>query len=164
VFFNLRLQDIDRVEILRGPQGTLYGSGSLGGTIRYVQNAPDVHGFDANAQVGVSDTAHTHTLNRDVSGMLNVPLSDSFALRLNAGYSGDAGFINQPNLYALNSAGEPIAVPRSPMRRTARIPTFIGTRASPLSGSRRRVSARNSPITISDRSPPATPTPPPITG
>jgi iron complex outermembrane receptor protein len=107
VFFNLRLQDIDRVEILRGPQGTLYGSGSLGGTIRYVQNAPDPHGFDANAQVGVSDTAHTHALNRDVSGMLNVPLSDTFALRLNAGYSGEAGFINQPSLYVLNAAGAP---------------------------------------------------------
>ncbi len=109
VFFNLRLQDVDRVEILRGPQGTLYGSGSLGGTIRYVQNAPDPHGFDATAQVGISDTAHTHAINKDVSGMLNVPLSESLALRLNAGYSGEAGFIDQPSLYALNAAGEPIA-------------------------------------------------------
>jgi len=109
LFFNLRLQDLDRVEILRGPQGTLYGSGSLGGTIRFVQNAPDPSGFDARVEGGVSDTAHTHRPNYDVSGMLNLPLSDTFAFRLNAGYTGDAGFINQPNLYALNSAGEPIA-------------------------------------------------------
>jgi len=109
LFFNLRLQDLDRVEILRGPQGTLYGSGSLGGTIRFVQNPPDPHGFDARVEAGLGDIAHTHALNKDVSGMLNVPVSETFALRLNAGYTGQAGFINQPTLYALNSAGEPIA-------------------------------------------------------
>jgi outer membrane receptor protein involved in Fe transport len=109
LYFNMRLQDLDRVEILRGPQGTLYGSGSLGGTIRYVQNAPDPSGFDARAEVGAGDTQHTHAPNEEVSGMLNIPLSDTFAVRMNAGWSYDAGFINQPNLYALNSAGEPIA-------------------------------------------------------
>jgi iron complex outermembrane recepter protein len=109
LFFNLRLQDLDRVEILRGPQGTLYGSGSLGGTIRYVQNAPDPKAFDAKVEVGVSDTAHTHTSNEDVSGMLNLPISDTMAFRLNAGYTSEAGFINQPNLYVLNSAGAPVA-------------------------------------------------------
>jgi iron complex outermembrane receptor protein len=109
LFFNLRLQDLDRVEILRGPQGTLYGSGSLGGTIRYVQNAPDPKAFDAKVEVGVSDTAHTHTSNEDVSGMLNLPISDTMAFRLNAGYTTEAGFINQPNLYVLNSAGAPVA-------------------------------------------------------
>ena len=109
LFFNLRLQDLDRVEILRGPQGTLYGSGSLGGTIRFVQNAPDPSSFDARVEGGVSDTAHTHAPNYDVSGMLNLPISETFAFRLNAGYTGDAGFINQPNLYALNAAGAPVA-------------------------------------------------------
>jgi iron complex outermembrane receptor protein len=109
LFFNLRLQDLDRVEILRGPQGTLYGSGSLGGTIRFVQNAPDPLAYDAKVEAGVSDTAHTSALNYNVNGMLNLPLSDTLALRLNAGYTDEAGFINQPNLYALNSAGAPIA-------------------------------------------------------
>ena len=109
LFVNLRLQDLDRVEVLRGPQGTLYGSGSLGGTIRFVQNAPDPSGFDAKAEAGVSETEHTHAPNEDVSGMLNLPLSDTFAVRMNAGWSDDAGFINQPNLYALDSSGVPIA-------------------------------------------------------
>jgi iron complex outermembrane recepter protein len=109
LFFNLRLQDLDRVEILRGPQGTLYGSGSLGGTIRYVQNAPDPREFDARVEGGVSSTAHTSSVNYDVNGMLNLPISETLAFRLNAGYTHEAGFINQPNLYALNSAGEPIA-------------------------------------------------------
>jgi iron complex outermembrane recepter protein len=81
LFVNLRLQDLDHVEILRGPQGTLYGSGSLGGTIRFVENAPDPKDFDAKAEVGLSKTAHTHALNEDVNGMLNLPLSDTLAVR-----------------------------------------------------------------------------------
>ncbi len=109
LFFNLRLSDLDRVEILRGPQGTLYGSGSLGGTIRYVQNAPDTHAFDAKLNAGVSSTDHTNAVNYDVDAMLNLPLSDTFALRLNAGYANEAGFIDQTNLYALNAQGEPTA-------------------------------------------------------
>jgi iron complex outermembrane receptor protein len=109
LFFNLRLQDLDRVEVLRGPQGTLYGSGSLGGTIRYVQNAPDPKGFDAKAEVGVGDTQHTHAPNEEVNGMLNLPFGETFALRLNAGWSYDAGYINQPNLYRLDASGEPAA-------------------------------------------------------
>jgi outer membrane cobalamin receptor len=54
LFFNLRLQDLDRVEILRGPQGTLYGSGSLGGTVRFVQNRPDPSAFDAKIEAGLT--------------------------------------------------------------------------------------------------------------
>src|SRR5579883_1026538 len=108
LFFNLRLQDLDRVEILRGPQGTLYGSGSLGGTIRFVQKAPDLSGFDARAEAGVSDTAHTHDLNDDFKGMINIPLGESAALRLNASYEGEAGFIDQPNLYVLDASGAPV--------------------------------------------------------
>ena len=108
LFFNLRLQDLDRVEVLRGPQGTLYGSGSLGGTIRYVLNAPDPSGFDAKSELGISDTEHTHAPNEEASGMLNLPLSDTFAVRVNAGWSYDAGYINQPNLYVLDSFGAPL--------------------------------------------------------
>jgi outer membrane receptor protein involved in Fe transport len=116
LFVNLRLQDLDHVEILRGPQGTLYGSGSLGGTIRFVQNAPDPSGFDAKVETGLSKTAHTHSVNDDVSGMLNLPVTDTFAVRLNASYTDDAGFINQPNLYVLNSAGAPVAAnPANPL-------------------------------------------------
>ncbi|HWW20856.1 MAG TPA: TonB-dependent receptor [Steroidobacteraceae bacterium] len=109
LFFSLRLQDLDHVEVLRGPQGTLYGSGSLGGTIRFVQNAPDLSGFDARAEVTGSDTARTHEPNGDVNGMLNFALSDALAVRLNAGLSYDAGFINQPDLYVLNSKAQPIS-------------------------------------------------------
>jgi iron complex outermembrane recepter protein len=109
LFVNLRLQDLDHVEILRGPQGTLYGSGSLGGTIRFVQNAPDPQAFDARVEVGASDTDHTHGPNETVNGMINIPVTDTFAVRMNAGYENDAGFINAPQLYRLDSAGAPIS-------------------------------------------------------
>ena len=109
LFFNLRLLDLDHVEILRGPQGTLYGSGSLGGTIRFVQNAPDPKAFDANVEVGISDTAHTHATNQDINGMVNLPVSPTFAVRLNASATNQAGFINERNLFVLNSAGIPVA-------------------------------------------------------
>jgi outer membrane receptor protein involved in Fe transport len=109
LFVNLRLDDLDRVEILRGPQGTLYGSGSLGGTIRFVQNAPDPKAFDAKVEAGLSDTEHTHALNEEIKGMLNLPITDTFAVRLNASSTNEAGFIDQPNLYVLNAAGIPVA-------------------------------------------------------
>ena len=88
LFVNLRLQDLDRVEVLRGPQGTLYGSGSLGGTIRFVQNAPDPKAFDAKVELGAQRHRSTraNAPNEDVSGMLNIPLiTDTFAVRMNAG-------------------------------------------------------------------------------
>jgi iron complex outermembrane recepter protein len=116
LFVNLRLQDLDHVEILRGPQGTLYGSGSLGGTIRFVQNAPDPNSFDAKGEVGLSKTDHTHALNEDINGMLNLPFSDTFAVRLNASWTDEAGFINQPNLYVLDGSGVPVAAsPSNPL-------------------------------------------------
>jgi iron complex outermembrane recepter protein len=108
LFFNMRLQDLDRVEVLRGPQGTLYGSGSLGGTIRFVMNAPDPSAFDAKGEVGISKTQHTHTTNEDISGMINLPLSDTLALRINAGASDDAGFVNQTNLFVTDAGGVPV--------------------------------------------------------
>lgn len=109
LFVNLRLQDLDHVEILRGPQGTLYGSGSLGGTIRFVQNAPDPSAFDAKVEAGLSKTDHTHALNEDLTGVLNLPITETFAIRLNAGWTDDAGFINQPNLYQLDGSGVPLS-------------------------------------------------------
>jgi iron complex outermembrane recepter protein len=116
LFVNLRLLDLDHVEILRGPQGTLYGSGSLGGTIRFVQNAPDPSAFDARGEIGLSKTEHTHALNEDINGMLNLPFSPTFAVRLNASWTDQAGFINQPNLYVLDAAGAPTATdPSNPL-------------------------------------------------
>jgi iron complex outermembrane receptor protein len=127
LYVNLRLDDLDHVEILRGPQGTLYGSGSLGGTIRFVQNAPDPDGFDAKFSAGVGDTQHTHTANAEVSGMINIPLSSTLAVRANASYSSEAGFINQPDLYVLTNTGAPIALDPNNLLSPPRTASAEGT-------------------------------------
>jgi outer membrane receptor for ferrienterochelin and colicin len=57
IFANFLLKDIERVEVLRGPQGTLYGSGSLGGTVRYIGRKPSAEEFDAKVSVDYGQTS-----------------------------------------------------------------------------------------------------------
>jgi iron complex outermembrane receptor protein len=113
VFLNLRLKDIERVEVLLGPQGTLYGSGALGGAVRFIQRSPDLQQFNIEASAGGSYTDYGHGGNDALDLIVNLPVvKDVFALRFNADYSHDAGYIDQPNLYVRNAAGVP--VPQSP--------------------------------------------------
>jgi outer membrane receptor protein involved in Fe transport len=74
------LFDLNHVETLRGPQGTLYGSGSMGGTIKLVTNQPKLGEFEAATDTNVSDTSHGGT-NGGGSLMLNLPMGDVVALR-----------------------------------------------------------------------------------
>jgi iron complex outermembrane recepter protein len=137
LFVNLRLDDLERVEVLRGPQGTLYGSGSLGGTIRFVQNPPDAKAFDASAEVGVSDTEHTHSPNEEARGMLNIPLGSTLAVRMNASWSDQAGFIDQPDLYRLDASGAPVlAQPGNPIGSPPVTYSQQGTNAYAYKGAR----------------------------
>jgi iron complex outermembrane recepter protein len=111
LFANLQLQDLERVEVLQGPQGTLYGSGSLGGTVRFIENPPDLDRFDAQLDLDGSKTAHSEGPNYDAQGVLNLPLiAHTLALRLDAGNSYQAGWIDQPLLYRLDATGAPLAV------------------------------------------------------
>ena len=76
------LFDLNRVEILRGPQGTLYGSGSMGGTIKLVTNQPDTKNFSANVE-GIGSGTDGGGFNHTENGMINIPLvQDLAALRL----------------------------------------------------------------------------------
>jgi len=77
------LFDLNRVEVLRGPQGTLYGAGSMGGTIKLVTNQPDPKAFAANVEVIGSGTTNGGGFNHTENVMLNIPLmQDVAALRL----------------------------------------------------------------------------------
>lgn len=94
---DLRLYDIQRIEVLRGPQGTLYGSGSLSGTIRTITNPPDPTGYHANIIANVSDTEHGSG-NYNEAITFNAPLSDKAALRVTAYDDQESGFINNVRL------------------------------------------------------------------
>src|SRR5450631_708289 len=75
------LFDLNRTEILRGPQGTLYGAGSMGGTIKLVTNPPKLHSFEGAAAVDASQTTGGSTNGRG-SLTLNLPIGDIAALRV----------------------------------------------------------------------------------
>lgn len=91
---DLDLYDLNRVETLRGPQGTLYGSGSVGGTIRYITNQPDAGGFAGSIE-GNINTLQDGGEGGHLKGMLNIPLmQDNLALRVTGYHTEYAGFID----------------------------------------------------------------------
>ncbi|MFC4312520.1 TonB-dependent receptor [Steroidobacter flavus] len=89
------IYDVERVEVLKGPQGTLYGSGSMGGTVRVITKKPKLDEFEGSVQARVGSVAHSSDLNSRVDGVINLPLVDErMALRVSAGYREDAGWID----------------------------------------------------------------------
>ena len=89
------LYDLSRVEVLRGPQGTLYGSGSMGGTIRLLTNQPTFNDFHASAQLVTSGT-EGGGLNGGGSGMVNIPLvTDKAALCIVGTDKSTSGWIDR---------------------------------------------------------------------
>jgi outer membrane receptor protein involved in Fe transport len=107
LFFNLKLFDMDRVEVLRGPQGTLYGSGSLGGTVRFIPNNPQFGKFSGQARAELSSTTESGQLNHDLYAMVNIPVGDNLAVRLAGGKQHLGGFIDEKNLAVAGPDGAP---------------------------------------------------------
>jgi outer membrane receptor protein involved in Fe transport len=92
---DIRLYDLDRVEVLRGPQGTLYGASSMSGTIRFIPKAPDLHEVGGYFTAEGSETAHASG-NYNFNGAANLPIVDGvLALRLVGWKLYDSGYINQ---------------------------------------------------------------------
>jgi outer membrane receptor protein involved in Fe transport len=75
------LYDVERIEVLRGPQGTLYGSNAVGGTIRYITAMPSFDGFEGNISLEYSDKKLAEDSGYAYNAMLNIPISDTMAMR-----------------------------------------------------------------------------------
>lgn len=96
VFIELKLNDMERVEVLLGPQGTLYGAGTLGGAIRYIPRRPqfDAMAFEVRGDASRYSAASSQSF--DVGATINLPITDNFALRGSVDRLSDSGFIDQP--------------------------------------------------------------------
>lgn len=110
---DVHIYDIARVEVLAGPQGTLYGASSQAGTIRIITNKPDASGFKAGYDLEANSVAHGD-VGYSAEGFVNIPLHEKAAVRLVAWAEHDAGYIdNIPGSFVyptgsipVNNAGE----------------------------------------------------------
>lgn len=143
-FSNLHLVDINRVEVLRGPQGTLFGANSLAGVVRVVPNAPDLNDFQVNVAARGWSTAHSDDGSEHFEGVINVPIiNDQLAARLVAYQDHIAGYINNvvpaaaPNDYSAAFGAPPgsLVIPgMPPLRARTSTRRTSGVRAPPLRG------------------------------
>src|SRR6202171_5888544 len=114
VVIDPNLYDIDRVEVLRGPQGTLYGSGSMGGTVQVITMQPKLNQFEGSAQATVSGTEGGGG-NGSVNAMLNLPLGDKFALRIVGGDLYRSGWISLIAVNVPNAAATLLTPDQTPV-------------------------------------------------
>jgi iron complex outermembrane recepter protein len=121
VAFDPEIVDINRVEVLRGPQGTVFGSGSMGGTIRVIPNEPDATKRELLIKNILSSTEHANGAAELLSGMLNIPLiADSLAMRMSTWASWGSGYI-QRQVASPDSLGANRATGATPVFRPAAI-------------------------------------------
>ena len=109
------LYDLNRVETLRGPQGTLFGSGSIGGTIRYITNEPKMDEFEGSIELDLNSVTDGD-IGGHIKGMVNAPLSDTAAIRAVAYTTEYGGFVD-----ALTEGGGRISDVNSGNRTGARV-------------------------------------------
>jgi len=109
LFANFLLSDIDRVEVLRGPQGTLYGSGAIGGAVRYILRQPEIGQWDARVSMSASSVSGSDSIGLSQSIMANIPLADTVALRINGTHNDFPGVTDYRNVYKLDANGLPVA-------------------------------------------------------
>lgn len=99
LYEDFKLLDLQRVEVLLGPQGTLYGAGTLAGAIRYIPNRPDANRFSIDAHLRTSAVSDGSELGFQGDATVNIPIiRDHVALRSTAGYYYEPGFIDYPFL------------------------------------------------------------------
>lgn len=113
IYYDFKMLDIARVETLLGPQGTLYGLGTLAGAIRNIPNRPDLTAYQAEAHGRAYGKSHSSQVGYQADGMINIPLvTDHIAFRSATGYFYDPGFIDYPLL--LQTPGVSLPQPSGP--------------------------------------------------
>jgi len=132
IFFPLALKDLDRVEVLKGPQGTLYGSGALAGTIRFIPNRPEFDRFYGSMDIRGGGTEYSGKPNGSFDAMLNVPIADNLALRVTGGYERLGGFIDavdlvQRSIPGVQTSAPALRVPSDPRSGYALAPVMSDT-------------------------------------
>jgi len=91
-----KIVDVERIEVLRGPQGTLYGARSMGGTVRLITTQPSTTELEGRAHASLSTTDHTDRPNYSIDGAINIPLvKDRIGLRVVGVREYDAGYFKR---------------------------------------------------------------------
>jgi iron complex outermembrane recepter protein len=104
LYVDLKLNDMERVEVLLGPQGTLYGAGTMGGAVRYIPNRPQADAMSAEARGDLYTLSHSDDAGYEGGGTINIPIvKDTLAFRASADYLDDPGFIDYN--YLVRQAG-----------------------------------------------------------
>src|SRR5580658_1694199 len=100
-----QLDDLNRVEILRGPQGTLYGAGALGGALRLIPNSPELHKVSGSIEAGAARLEHSDGTGYTLKAMVNLPIADTLAFRASAKYAYEPGFVSVYGLLKRSNNG-----------------------------------------------------------
>lgn len=98
-FPDLDPSDLQRIEVLRGPQGTLYGASSIGGVVKFVTADPSTAGVTGRVQTDINRIENNSTLGYGVRAAVNVPLGETVAIRASGFSRRDPGYITDPTLH-----------------------------------------------------------------
>jgi len=100
------LDDLNRVEVLKGPQGTLYGAGSIGGALRMIPNSANPDKFEAAIDMGASKIKNADGTGGEIKGLINIPFGDgTWAFRAAGKYDYTPGWIDAYGLYSGTNQG-----------------------------------------------------------
>ncbi len=100
-----QLDDVKQIEVLRGPQGTLYGAGTLAGALRIIPNSPELGRVSGMLEGGAGRVDHSDGTSYDLKGMINLPMGDLFAFRAAARYDYEPGWIKTYGLFVRSDNG-----------------------------------------------------------
>jgi iron complex outermembrane receptor protein len=107
LYVDLALNDMERVEVLLGPQGTLYGAGTLGGAIRYLPRRPELETTAFEFRAGSFDLAEGDGYGRRGGATANFGIGDNFAIRASVDFYDDPGFIDNPFIVRESGLSDP---------------------------------------------------------